>query len=96
MLQEIPCPVENLRTEVFYVGSAPHVVGEYFEVVHDRSVIPLEDSPDVGVGVEVLGVGDVCEDGPCKDKFTGLDAAGNIVRVDSDYLCRVAEDGSGD
>ena len=64
--------------------------------MHDRCVVPLDDTPDLAVGVEVLGVGDVCEDGPCKDKFTGLDAAGNIVRVDTDDLCRVAEDGASD
>ncbi len=96
MLQEIFGPVENLRTEVFYVGSAPHVVGKDFEVVHDRSMVPLEDSSDVGVGVEVLGVGDVCEYGPCKDKFTGLDAAGNIVRVDTNDLCGISENGASD
>lgn len=95
MLQEIFGPVENLRTKVFYVGSAPHVVGEYFEVVHDRSMVPLNDTPDVGVGVEVFGVGDVCEDGPCKDEFTGLDAAGNVFGVDPYDLCGITEDGSG-
>jgi hypothetical protein len=41
MLQEIFGPVENLRTKVFYVGSAPHVIGKDFEVVHDRSMVPL-------------------------------------------------------
>ena len=50
----------------------------------------------MGVGVQVFGVGDVCEDGPCKDKFTSLDAAGNVVGIDPYDLCRVAEDGSGD
>jgi hypothetical protein len=41
MLQEIFGPVENLRTEVFYVGSAPHVIGKDFEVVHHGGVVPL-------------------------------------------------------
>ena len=96
MLQEIFGPVENLRTEVFYVGSASHVIGKDFEVVHHGRMVPLEDSPDVRVGVEVLGIGDVCENGPCKDKFTGLDAACDVIGVDPYDLCRVAEDGSGD
>jgi len=64
MLQKIPCPVENLCTKEFNVGSRPHVFGKDFEVMHDRSVVPLNNSPNVGVGVEVFRVGDVCKDGP--------------------------------
>ena len=30
--------------------------------MHDRCVVPLDDSPDLAVGVEVLGVGDVGKD----------------------------------
>ena len=92
MLQKIPCPVQNLCTKEFNVGSCPHVYRKDFEVVHDRCVVPLNDSPDLAVGVQVFRVGDVCEDGPGQDQFLGLDVAGNVVRVDSDNLCRVAKD----
>ena len=50
----------------------------------------------MGVGVEVFGVGDVCEDASSKDKFTGLDAAGDVIGVDSYDLCRVSENGASD
>ena len=94
MLQKIPCPVQNLCTKEFNVGSCPHPFGEDFKIVHDGCVVPLDDSPDLAVGVEVLGVGDVCEDGPGQDEFRGLDFAQDVVGADSDDLCRVAEYGS--
>ncbi len=62
--------------------------------MHDRGVVPLDDSPDLAVGVEVFGVGDVCEDASSKDQFLGLDFAQDVVRADSDNLCRVAENGA--
>ena len=96
MLQKIPCPVENLCTKEFNVRSCSHVFGKDFEVVHDRCVVPLNDSPDLAVGVQVFRVGDVCEDASSKDQFLGLDAAGDVIRVDSDDLCRVAENGASD
>ena len=62
--------------------------------MHDRCVVPLDDSPDLAVGVEVFGVGDVCKDASSKDQFLGLDFAQYIIGADSDDLCRVAEDGA--
>ncbi len=62
--------------------------------MHDRCVVPLDDTPDLAVGVEVLGISNVCEDASSKDQFLGLDVAGNVVRVDPDNLCRVAEYGA--
>ncbi len=62
--------------------------------MHDRCVVPLNDSPDLAVGVQVFGVGDVGEDASSKDQFLGLDFAQDVVRADSDDLCRVAEDGA--
>ena len=94
MLQKIPCPVENLCTKEFNVGPCSHVFGKDFEVVHDRSMVPLDDTPDLAVGVEVFRVGDVCEDASSKDQFLGLDFAQDVIGVDSDNLCRVAENGS--
>ena len=94
MLQKIPRPVENLCTKEFNVGPRPHVFGKDFEVMHDRSVVPLDDSTNVGVGIEVLGVGDVGEDAASKDQFLGLDVAQDVIGVDSDDLCGVAEYGS--
>jgi len=73
MLQKIPCPVENLCTKKFNVGPRSHIYRKDFEVVHDRCVVPLDDSPDLAVGVQVLRIGDVCEDGPGQDEFRGLD-----------------------
>ena len=64
--------------------------------MHDRCVVPLDDSPDLAVGVEVLRVGDVCENAASKDQFLGLDFAQYVVRVDSDDLCGIAEDSSCD
>ncbi len=94
MLQKISRPVQNLCTKKLDVGPCSHVFGKDFEVVHDRCMIPLNDSPDLAVGVEVLGVGDVCEDASSKDQFLGLDFAQDVVRADSDNLCRVAEYGA--
>ena len=64
--------------------------------MHDRCVVPLDDTPDLAVGVEVFGVGDVCEDAASKDQFLGLDIAQDVIGVDSDDLCRVAENGASD
>jgi hypothetical protein len=62
--------------------------------MHDRCVVPLDDSPDLAVGVEVFRVGDVGKDASSKDQFLGLDFAQDVVRADSDNLCGIAEDGS--
>ena len=94
MLQKIPCPVENLCTKEFNVRPCPHVFGKDFEVMHDRCVVPLDDSTDLAVGVEVLGVGDVGKDASSKDQFLGLDFAQDVIGADSDDLCRIAEDGA--
>ena len=94
MLQKIPCPVENLCTKEFNVRPRSHVYRKDFEVVHHRGVVPLNDSPDLAVGVEVLGVGDVCEDASSKDQFLGFYVAQDVIGADSDDLCRVAEYGS--
>ena len=64
--------------------------------MHDRCVVSLNDTPDLAVGVEVLGIGDVCKDAASKDQFLGLDFAQDVVRADSDDLCGVAEDGASD
>ena len=94
MLQKISRPVENLCTQEFDVRPCSHVYRKDFEVMHDRCVIPLNDSPDLAVGVEVFRVGDVGKDASSKDQFLGLDVAQDVVRADSDNLCRVAEYGS--
>ncbi len=94
MLQKIPCPVENLCTKEFNVGPCPHVFGKDFEVVHHGGMVPLNDTPDLAVGVKVFGVGDVCEDASSKDQFLGLDVAQYIIGVDPNDLCCIAEDGS--
>ena len=94
MLQKISRPVENLCTKEFNVGPCSHVYRKDFEVVHDRCVVPLDDSPDLAVGVEVLGVGDVGKDAASKDQFLGLYVAQDVVRANSDDLCRVTEYGS--
>jgi len=94
MLQKISRPVQNLCTKEFDVGPRPHVFGKDFEVVHDGCMVPLDDTPDLAVGVQVFRVGDVGKDAASKDQFLGLDVAGNVVRVDPDNLCRVAEYGS--
>jgi len=62
--------------------------------VHDCGVVPLNDTPDLAVGVEVFRVGDVGKDASSKDQFLSLDFAQDVVRADSDNLCRVAKDGS--
>jgi hypothetical protein len=62
MLQKIPCPVQNLCTQELDVGPCPHVFGKDFEVVHHGGVVPLDDSPNLAVGVEVFRVGDVGKD----------------------------------
>jgi hypothetical protein len=94
MLQKIPCPVQNLCTEKLDVGPCSHVFGKDFEVMHHGGVVPLDDSTDLAVGVQVFGVGDVGEDGPSKDQFLGLDVAQDVIGADSDNLCRIAEYGS--
>jgi len=94
MLQKIPCPVQNLCTQKFDVRSCSHVYRKDFEVVHDRCVVSLDDTPDLAVGVQVLRVGDVGKDASSKDQFLGLDFAQDVVRVDSDDLCGISEDGS--
>ncbi len=94
MLQKIPCPVENLCTKEFNVRPCSHVFGKDFEVVHDGGVVPLDDSPDLAVGVQVLGIGDVCKDAASKDQFLGLDFAQDVVRADSNDLCGISEDGA--
>ena len=62
--------------------------------MHDRCMIPLDDSPDLAIGVEVLGVGDVCENAASKDQFLGLDFAQDVIGADSDNLCGISEYGS--
>ena len=62
--------------------------------MHDRCVIPLDDSPDLAVSVEVLGVGDVGKDASSQHQFLGLDFAQDVIGADSDNLCRVAEYGA--
>ena len=96
MLQKIPCPVQNLCTKKFNVGPRSHVYRKYFEVMHDRCVVPLDDSPDLAVGVEVLGVGDVGKDASSQHQFLGLDFAQDVIRADSDDLCGIAEYGACD
>ena len=94
MLQKISRPVENLCTQKLDVGPCSHVFSKDFEVVHDGCVVPLDDTPDLAVGVQVFGVGDVCEDASSQHQFLGLDFAQYIIGTDSDNLCRVAEDGA--
>ncbi len=94
MLQKIPCPVQNLCTKKLDVRPCSHVFGKDFEVVHDRCVVPLDDTPDLAVGVEVFRVGDVCEDAASKDQFLGLDFAQDVIGADSDDLCGISEDGA--
>ena len=60
--------------------------------MHDGCVIPLDDSPDLAVGVEVFRVGDVCENTSSQHQFLGLDFAQDVVRADSDDLCGISED----
>ncbi len=62
--------------------------------MHDRSMIPLDDTPDLAVGVEVFRVGDVGKDASSQHQFLGLDFAQDVIGADSDNLCGVSEDGS--
>ncbi len=62
--------------------------------MHDRCVVPLDDTPDLAVGVEVFRVCDVGKDAASKDQFLGLDFAQDIIGADSDDLCGIAEYGS--
>ncbi len=94
MLQKIPCPVQNLCTKEFNVRPCSHVYRKDFEVMHDRCVVPLDDSPDLAVGVQVFRVGDVGKDASSKDQFLGLDFAQYIIGADSDNLCGISEYGS--
>ena len=96
MLQKIPCPVKNLCTKEFNVRPRSHVYRKDFEVVHHRCVVPLDDSTNLAVGVEVFRIGDVCKDASSKDQFLGLDFAQYVVRADSDNLCGIAENGASD
>ena len=62
--------------------------------MHDGCVVPLDDSPDLAVGVEVFRVGDVCEDASSKDQFLGLDFAQDVIGADSNNLCGISEYGA--
>ncbi len=62
--------------------------------MHDRCVIPLDDSPDLAVGVEVFRVGDVGKDASSQHQFLGLDFAQDVIRADSDNLCGISKDGA--
>jgi hypothetical protein len=57
-------------------------------------MIPFNNSPDLAVGVEVFGVGDVGKDASSKDQFLGFDFAQDVIGADSDNLCRIAEYGA--
>jgi len=94
MLQKIPCPVQNLCTKEFNVGPRSHVYRKDFEVVHHGRVVPLDDSTDLAVSVEVLGVGDVGKDASSQHQFLGLNVAQDVIGADSDDLCGIAENGS--
>ena len=64
--------------------------------MHDCGVVPLDDTPDLAVGVEVFRIGDVGKDASGKDQFLGLDFAQYIIGADSDNLCGIAENGASD
>ena len=64
--------------------------------MHHGGVVPLDDSPDLAVGVEVFRVGDVGKDASSKDQFLGLDFAQDVIGADSDDLCGISEDGASD
>ncbi len=64
--------------------------------MHDRGVVPIEDSPDARITVHILRISDVGKDAACQHKFTGLDVADDLVGVDPNDLCRVAEDCASD
>ena len=82
--------------QVLEFGSLLAVVSEGPNCMDDRGVISMQDSPDLCVGVPVLGVGDVGKDCPCDDKFTLPARCSDVVGVDSYDFCGVAEDGSCD
>ena len=94
MLQKIPCPVQNLCTEKLDVGPCSHVYRKDFEVMHDRCVVPLDDSTDLAVGVKVFRISDVGKDASSKDQFLGLDVAQDVIGADPDDLCGIAKDGA--
>ncbi len=94
MLQKISCPVENLCTQKLDVRPCPHVYRKDFEVVHDGCVVPLDDTPDLAVGVQVFRVCNVCEDASSQHQFLGLDFAQDVIGADSDNLCGISEYGS--
>ena len=64
--------------------------------MHDRGVIPIQDSPDARITVHVFGVGNVGKDAASQYKFTGLDVADDLVGVNPNNLCGIAEDGASD
>ena len=94
MLQKIPCPVENLCTQEFNVRPCSHVYRKDFEVMHDRGVVPLDDTPDLAVGVEVFRVSDVGKDASSQHQFLGLDFAQDVIGADSNNLCGISEYGA--
>jgi hypothetical protein len=57
-------------------------------------VVPLDDTPDLAVGVEVFRVGDVCENASSKDQFLSFYVAQYVIGADSDDLSGIAEDGA--
>ncbi len=95
-LQEICGLVENLPVQVLEFRPLLAVVGEGPDCVDDRGMVTMQYSPDLSVGVPVLGVGDVRKDCPCDDEFTLPASCSDVVGVDSDDLCRIAEDGASD
>jgi hypothetical protein len=60
--------------------------------MHDGCVVPLDDTPDLAVGVQVFRVGDVGKDASSQHQFLSFYIAQYIIGADSDNLCRVAED----
>jgi hypothetical protein len=96
MLQKISRSVENLCTKKLDVGPCSHVFGKDFKVMHDRCVVPLDDTPDLAVGVQVFGVGDVGKDAASQHQFLGLDFAQDVIGADSDDLCGISENGASD
>ena len=59
-------------------------------------MVTMKDSPDLSIGVPVLGVSNIGKDGPCDNKFTLPARCSDVVRVDPNDLCRIAEDGASD
>jgi len=62
--------------------------------MHDRCVVPLDDSTDLAVGVKVFRISDVGKDASSKDQFLGLDVAQDVIGADPDDLCGIAENGA--